>query len=128
MDTDPQKDQGQTPSEYWLEKANDALVTEPPDYSKAFRYASYARFVCESCFPTGALKQLYLGIRWELSALDHQHVRDWSKALDDIAITCNAYRLVRRRGEGTWMASAAERGLQRCMEIGMRILESRSVP
>lgn len=118
-------------SESLLEKACTALEADPADYTTALRHAQAARIACALVFPDGALKQLYLGLRWEDAARQALGVREWGRALAAVSTACEAYRLAQHRGEarerereddGGWVAGAAARGLQRCMAVGLQIL------
>ncbi|KAM3513071.1 hypothetical protein MY11210_003273 [Beauveria gryllotalpidicola] len=106
-------------SESWLATASAALDHHPPNPATALAHAQAARRICQDRFADSANTYLYLGLRWEVQALEVMAARDWAEAIRGLRIACGAYRLARHRGRGTWIEGAGARGVQRCMGMGV---------
>ncbi|KAM3543882.1 hypothetical protein BM221_008335 [Beauveria bassiana] len=110
------------PSESWLATASAALDHHPPIPATALAHAQVARRICHDRFADSANRYLYLGLRWEVEALEVLAARDWAEAIKGLRIACGAYRLARHCGRGTWIERAGGRGVRRCMAMGVYAL------
>ncbi|PQK11319.1 hypothetical protein BB8028_0002g16370 [Beauveria bassiana] len=84
----------------------------------ALAHAQVARRICDDRFADSANRYLYLGLRWEVEALEVLAARDWAEAIRGLRVACGAYRLARHCGRGTWIERAGGRGVRRCMAMG----------
>ncbi|KAM3509148.1 hypothetical protein MY10362_000763 [Beauveria mimosiformis] len=110
------------PSEFWLATASAALDHHPPNPATALAHAQIARRICQDHFAESSSRYLYLGLRWEVQALEVLAARDWTEAIRGLRMACGAYRLARHRGRGTWIERAGGRGVRRCMGLGVYAL------
>ncbi|KAJ3494381.1 hypothetical protein NLG97_g4119 [Lecanicillium saksenae] len=66
--------------------------------------------------------KLYLAVRSEAAAIDAIEERQWGKAISAVSTASAAYQLAKQDCDEDWVAGAVERGLQRCMAIGIQTL------